>query len=97
MCSQWYETFGMVIAEAYSNGTPAIVGDIGNIKDMVIEGITGELFQYDSVEDMVKAIKRFEIKNTGQYGKAGYEFYRHRFMPAANYEILSRIYTKLAE
>lgn len=70
MCSQWYETFGMVIAEAYSNGVPAIVGRIGNIKDLVEESVTGELFVYDDPEDLIAAVERFEsngVLNTIRY------------------------------
>jgi glycosyltransferase involved in cell wall biosynthesis len=92
MCSQWYETFGMVIVEAYSNGVPVIVGNIGNIKDLVIEGETGELFQYNSSEALVEAVERFEKKYDSSYGYNGYKLYKEKFSPDVNYKILMGIY-----
>lgn len=95
MCSQWYETFGMVIAEAYSNGVPAIVGDIGNIRGLVVEGETGELFTYNSPDALVDAVERFERNQDTPYGGNAYRFYRERFAPEANYRMLEAIYAGL--
>lgn len=92
MCSQWYETFGMVIVEAYSNGTPAIVGDIGNIKDLVDEGVTGELFKYDSSESLVDAVSRFENNTAVLYGDNAYKFYQSKYTPEVNYKQLISVY-----
>lgn len=61
--SQCYETFGMSIAESYSLSVPAIAGDIGNIGDIVKEGVTGIHFQYDSPDALIGAVKRFETMN----------------------------------
>lgn len=92
MCSQWYETFGMVIAEAYSNGVPVIVGRIGNIKDLVDESVTGELFTYNDPEDMVTAIKRFESKSQKEYSRNAYEYYCCNLTSESNYVTLHGIY-----
>lgn len=75
MCSQWYETFGMFIVEAYSNSVPAIVGRIGNIKDFEEESVTGELFSYNDPSDMVVAIERFEKKPQKEYCRNTYAYY----------------------
>ena len=95
MCSQWYETFGMVIAEAYSCGTPVIVGDIGNIKDLVVPGKTGELFVYNSYEDMISAIKRFENKPYEEYSYNAYTLFNEKLTCEANYNQLMSIYDQL--
>ena len=95
MCSQWYETFGMVIAEAYSCGTPVIVGDIGNIKDLVITGKTGELFTYNSPDDMISTIKRFEANSYGEYSKNAYKLFNERLTSKSNYNQLLKIYDQL--
>lgn len=92
MCSQWYETFGMVIAEAYSSGLPVIVGRIGNIKDLVEESVTGELFTYDSPKDMIAAIDRFESKPQEEYSRRAYEYYCQNLTSESNYETLHDIY-----
>ncbi len=95
MCSQWYETFGMVIAEAYSNGVPAIVGRIGNIKDLVVESVTGELFTYNDPQDMVVAIERFESKPQDEYSRNAYAYYCQNLTSENNYVTLHRIYEQV--
>lgn len=95
MCSQWYETFGMVIAEAYSNGVPAIVGRIGNIKDLVDESVTGELFAYDDPKDLVAAVERFESKSQVEYSKNAYDFYCRNLTGEKNYATLRTIYEQV--
>lgn len=97
MCSQWYETFGMVIAEAYSNGVPAIVGNIGNIKNLVISGVNGEMFEYNSVEALVSAIDRFEANDDVDYSGNAYSFYKKNLTPEKNYEIMIDIYNKIKD
>lgn len=92
MCSQWYETFGMVIAEAYSNGTPVIVGNIGNIKDLVEDKITGLLFKYNSSDDLCNAVKSFERMDMSNMGRMGYRLYKSKLSPDANYRQLRQIY-----
>lgn len=96
MCSQWYETFGMVITEAYSNGTPAIVGDIGNIKDLVLEGETGLKFQYDSSEALREAILEFEKLNGKNMGMNAYNFFTNNYSSEGNYMMLSEIYKNVS-
>lgn len=92
MCSQWYETFGMVIIEALSCGTPVIVGDIGNIKELVIPGETGEKFTYNSSRSLLEAIERFEAGNKKNYRDNAYTFYKDNFAPESNYKKLVGIY-----
>lgn len=97
MCSQWYETFGMVIAEAYSNGTPVIVGNIGNIKDLVVDGKTGILFEYDSSNALANAVRCVENMDSKQMGEKGYQLFRENLSSEANYEQLRKIYQKVLE
>lgn len=96
MCSQWYETFGMVIAEAYSNGVPVIVGNIGNIKDLVIPDKTGMLFEYNSAKALADTVIRFEDNYSAEYGRNAYEYYRQTLTPDKNYELLSDIYNHIS-
>jgi glycosyltransferase involved in cell wall biosynthesis len=42
--SEWYETFGRVIAEAFSCGTPVIAADIGAASELVQQDVTGKLY-----------------------------------------------------
>ena len=42
--SAWPETRCLVIAEAMARGLPVLASDIGAIKDLVEDGVTGFLF-----------------------------------------------------
>lgn len=95
MCSQCYETFAMVIVEGFSAGTPAIVGDIGNIRGLVEPGITGERFTYNSPESLIEAVERFEAGDMEAYRKNVYDFYKNNFTPEENYKRLVEIYNAL--
>lgn len=92
MCSRWYEGFPMVIVEAFSAGTPAIVGDIGNLRELVKPGKTGERFIYNLPESLVEAIDRFEAGDIGSYRRNAYDFYRKHLSPEVNYNELMGIY-----
>ncbi|MBQ9590316.1 MAG: glycosyltransferase family 4 protein [Butyrivibrio sp.] len=59
--TQWYEGFPMTIAEAYTLGTPIIASDIGNVGDLVIDGVTGVKFKSNSVVALANAVERFMV------------------------------------
>lgn len=54
--SEWYEVFGLSIAEAIGLGTPVIAAGIGGIPEIVKSGITGELFSAGSAEQLTSLI-----------------------------------------
>lgn len=90
--SQCYETFGMSIAESYSLSVPAIAGDIGNIGDIVKEGVTGIHFQYDSPDALIGAVKRFETMNRDGLAANARRYYEDNLTPQSNYGRLKAIY-----
>ena len=47
--TQWYEGFPMTIVEAYSVGTPVIGPDMGNVGDLIEEGVTGWKYRDDLI------------------------------------------------
>lgn len=56
--TQWYEGFPMSIIEAFSVGTPVIGSNIGNVGNLIKDGITGYIFQHNSSEELVKSVKK---------------------------------------
>ncbi len=95
--SQWYETFGMIIAEAYVAHTPVIVGEIGNIAALVDDGKTGIKFKYDSTESLKNAVEEFENLDGTRMGEEAYSKYRREFAPDGNYQTLKAIYDSVKE
>jgi len=90
--SQWYETFGMIIAEAYAAHKPIIVGNIGNLSSLVDKGLTGITFTYNSAEALSDAVMQFENIDTNGWGENAYRKYKDEFSPESNYYTLRGIY-----
>lgn len=97
MSSQCYEAFAMTIAEAYSYGVPVIAGDIGNLRNMVEENVTGIRFCYDSPEDLAEKVRQYNVMNIEEMKNNAKEFYEHRLRPEDNYQILGKIYFDILE
>ncbi len=87
--TRWYEGFPMVIAEAYSVGTPVISSNIGNAGNLVREGITGYKITEISADSMWGAVKKIESKNLSQSVQA---VFLKEYSAEANYEKLLHIY-----
>ncbi len=54
MTINWYEPFGLVMAEAMSCGTPVIAFDRGAVSELVVDGKTGFVVPYDKGLDGLK-------------------------------------------
>lgn len=54
--SQWYETFGLVVIEAYARGTPVIASRIGGIEEIVEHAKTGLFFTPGDHHDLARQI-----------------------------------------
>jgi len=57
-----YEDFGIVPVEAMACGTPVIAYGRGGILDTVKEGVTGLLYEAQSVESLNRAVLAFETR-----------------------------------
>jgi len=51
------ETFGFVTLEALTSGLPVVAAKQGGTLDLVLDGHNGLLFEPDSTEDMVAALR----------------------------------------
>lgn len=56
--SLWNEPFGRVIIEAYSYGKPVIASNRGGIPEIVIDGVTGYIFNPDIEGDLREKINK---------------------------------------
>lgn len=54
--SIWYETFGLVMAEAMSFGLPVVASNLGPRDEIVDDGITGLLFENGNVADLAQKL-----------------------------------------
>lgn len=92
VASQWYETFGMIVTEAYAAAVPVIVGDIGNVSALVDEKRTGLKFIYNSIDSLRSTIYEFEHLNQYTLSSNAYKKYMNEFSPDINYKLLIDIY-----
>ncbi|MCR5209638.1 MAG: glycosyltransferase family 4 protein [Lachnospiraceae bacterium] len=90
--SRWYETFGMVIAEAYMCGTPVISGNIGNGADLV-RSVTPELVTEIKKEHLLSLLTD-TLK--AKYSKQCRKHYIDNFTEERNYNILTSIYSSIS-
>lgn len=96
VASQWYETFGMIVAESFASHVPVIVGDIGNVGDLVDDGINGVKFQYDSSGALIQAISRFEQLDQKILGLNAFQKYEMCYEQNGNYEMMTKIYASIS-
>lgn len=56
-----YESFGIVVLEAYVNGLAAITSAVGGLNDLVVEGKTGFRFTPDDTQGFADAIVKLAV------------------------------------
>lgn len=96
--SLWYETFGMVVIEAYACRTPVIAADFGNVGDLIEDGRTGFQYRQGSPDALNLAMERMERLNPEEYERmrqAAYHAYLERYSAEKNYDILNEIYERV--
>jgi len=90
-----FETFGLVISEAYSNGCPVIATDIGSPVDLVDEGVTGLHFtsgSAQSLRDLLDLWQGLTDAEQAQYQKNCISVYKDLYTPEENQRKLLAIY-----
>ena len=92
-----YETFGLLIIEAFACGKPVIASRLGAMAELVEVGKTGLLFEPGSAKDLELKIKWAvenpeEIKQMGKNARREYEM---KYTASKNYSVLMDIYTQV--
>ena len=77
----------MILAEAFSCGTPAIVPDFGNAGSLVQEGISGWHYTPNDSESLIKV-----IHHRTDLTESVYSAFRTHFSSEQNYRTLMKIY-----
>ncbi len=95
--SQWYETFGMVVLEAYAAGKPVIGSDLGSLPYVIENGRSGLLFQPGDISDLVVKIRYLldhpeEAERMGRYGR---ELVDTKYNPDKSHATLMSIFSKV--
>ena len=74
-----YETFGLVLIEAFAHHTPVVVNDVGVLPEIVQDSRGG--ITYRSEEELKSALKRLleDPEERRKVGEQGYEFYMRNY------------------
>jgi glycosyltransferase involved in cell wall biosynthesis len=97
--SEWYETMGRTIMEAFAVGTPVVAAKIGPPATMVVAGETGFHFTPGSVAELREWMERSSLhlaQLRAMRSKARQAF-ETSYTGAANVEVLLAIYSKAQE
>jgi glycosyltransferase involved in cell wall biosynthesis len=98
--SLWYETQGMVVAEAAALGVPAVVPSESAARQWVEDGVTGLIFRHGDRRDLADKLRwlRENPEGAAAMGQAAYE--RYWQAPAtmeSHCEALERVYRSMVE
>jgi len=92
--SIWYETFGLIVIEAFANGLPVLASKIGALSELISDGETGLLFEAGSAKSLAEKIAWAESHTDEliRMGKCARQEYEAKYSPQTNYEQLMKIY-----
>jgi glycosyltransferase involved in cell wall biosynthesis len=92
--SQWYETFGLGIVEAYSCGVPVIASQLGAMSEIVKDGESGLLFRPEDPADLTAKIRwamdhPAKMEEMGRYAR---KLFETCYTGERNHELMMKIY-----
>jgi len=95
--SEWYETFGLTIIEAYATGLPVIASAVGAAAEIVREGSTGLFYEAGNAAMLADRVKWMLAHPTEveRMQAASRREFMERYTAAANYRVLVNIYRNL--
>lgn len=88
--TQWYEGFPMSMVEAFSVGTPVIGSKMGNVGDLIEDGVNGWRFDHNSSKSL-----EIMVKNISDIVESTYQCYLNKYTAEINYKLLSDIYKEV--
>ena len=94
--STWYETFSLVIAEAFACGLPVISTDIGAAAEIVDHGRTGILLKSGDHQGLAAAVQRLwdRPSETRMMGAEARAEFLSKFTEEENYALLMSLYSR---
>ena len=96
--SEGYESFPMVIAEAFACGVPVLCSDLGGMREIVEEGRTGLRFAAANSADLTNKVEWAwsHPEQMVTMGKNARREYEARYTAEKNYHLLMEIYRRIA-
>lgn len=97
--SEWYETFGMTMVEAFACGIPVIASRLGAMTEIVEDGRTGLHFNPNDAEDLAAKVRwAWAHPDTmREMGREARQKYEQKYAAERNYQMLMEIYKTAME
>ena len=93
--SEWFETFGLTAVEAFAQGTPVLAADLGAVRELVVEGVTGYRFAPGHVDALISGAHRFSGGGEYEQMRANCRaLFLSRFTADINYSLLTEVYSR---
>ncbi|MEA5487692.1 MULTISPECIES: glycosyltransferase family 4 protein [Pseudanabaena] len=92
--SQWYETFGRVVVEAFVCSKPVIASDLGALSELITSEYNGFLVPSDRINDWTEKLYWCGTNPEAMQimGNNAYKTYKESYTRSANYHQLMKIY-----
>jgi glycosyltransferase involved in cell wall biosynthesis len=94
-----YETFGLVVVEAFACGVPVVASRLGATAEIVEDGRTGLLFTPGDPDDLAEKV-RWAINHPDAMDRMGQnarEIYEKKYTAEMNYHMLLNIYERISK
>jgi glycosyltransferase involved in cell wall biosynthesis len=93
--SEWFETFGRTVVEAFSQGTPVLAADLGGVRELVEDGVTGYRFPPGDADALASGALRFTAGDDYERMRANCRnLFLSKFTAEINYTLLLDIYSR---
>jgi len=91
-----YESFPLVIAEAYSVGLPVIASHLGSMSSLIVVGRTGLLFRCGDPDDLAAKLTWLwtQPRHWDEMRRGARREFEDKYSGARNHEMLTAIYTR---
>jgi len=93
--SRW-EGFGLVALEAMRGSCAVVASDVGGLREIVVDGVTGYLVPPDSPERLMRALSLHDRETWQAMGRAGRLRYETRFTARRMNTELAELYAHLS-
>lgn len=93
--SKMYETFGLVIIESFSYGTPVIAPSFGNAGELVTNSYNGLHYQLNNINDLVNTIEKFDSITQESLRKNARKTFLEKYTREENLSNIIEIYKSI--
>jgi len=95
--SEWNETFGLTVIEAFARSKPVIVSDMGALPEIVTNSVDGFIFKSGDIEQLHDKLlwMAYHRNEAIEMGLMGYKKAINMFSSKRHYEEIMKIYKKL--